>query len=117
MSSDNCEINSSDSVIPSVTHKLINYYVTCRYRLRTYPLKQSLLIVYVFIMELGKITINVGNHRNTAFHFVSTIIGRGRFGMDPLLLFVCLFLLLFGGFYHSFRTVCTVYVLFLTSVY
>ena len=45
---------SSDSVIPAVTHRFIKYYV--RYRMYTYPLKRSWLLVYVFITQLGKIT-------------------------------------------------------------
>ena len=33
-----------------------------------YTLKKSWLFVYVFVMQLDKITINVGNHHNIAFH-------------------------------------------------
>ena len=61
------ELNPSSSVIPDVIHKLINYYYV-RYKMYTHVLKKSWLFVYVFITQLGKITINVRNHQNIAFH-------------------------------------------------
>ena len=36
------ELNPSDSVIPALPHKFINYYV--RYRMCAYPLKESWLL-------------------------------------------------------------------------
>ena len=59
-----CELHLSDSVIPTVTYKLIHYYVRCR----MYEYLLSWLFVYVFVTQLGKITINDGNHQNIAFH-------------------------------------------------
>ena len=52
-------------MIPAVIHKFINDYV--RYRMYAYHLKNSWLFVYIFVMHLGKITINIGNHQNIAF--------------------------------------------------
>ena len=60
------KFNLSDSVIPAVTHKLINDYA--RYRMYAYPLKNSCFFVCVFVTQLGKIIINVANHQNRAFH-------------------------------------------------
>ena len=88
-------VNPSGSLIPTVKHKLINYV---RYRMYTYPLKRSRLFVYVFVMQLGKTTINVGNHQNIIFHsrgagrsseverslMVRWVIGSILHGVDPL---------------------------------
>ena len=49
-------------MIQAVTHKLVNYYV--RYRMYTDPLKSS----WLFVMLLGKIPTNAGNHKNMEFH-------------------------------------------------
>ena len=46
--------------------QLINYYI--RYRMYTHPFEKSWLFVYVFVMQLGKITINDGNQKNIACH-------------------------------------------------
>ena len=43
-------------MIGAVTHKLINYV---RYRLYTYHSKTNWLFVYVFVRQLGKITVKV----------------------------------------------------------
>ena len=57
-----------------VTQKRINYYV--RYRMYTYLLKNNGLFVYVFVTQLGKITINFGNYQNIAFHSKSLDMSR-----------------------------------------
>ena len=53
-------LNPSDSMIPAVIHTLINVGVI--YMMYTYPLEESWLFVYIFVMQLGKITKIVGKH-------------------------------------------------------
>ena len=52
-----CELNPPGSVIPAITHKLINCYVT--YSLYIYLSINHFWFVYVFSTQLGKISINV----------------------------------------------------------
>ena len=52
-----CELSLCDNLILAVTQQLINYYA--RYGMYTYPLISIWLFVYIFIMQLVKITLKL----------------------------------------------------------
>ena len=49
-------------MIPAVTHNLINYLQD------VYIPFEKELVVYVFVTQLSKLPINIGNHQNISFH-------------------------------------------------
>ena len=54
-------------MISAATHKPINHCKIQDVHIGL-PFEKNCLFVHVFVMQLGKITINVGKHQNIAFH-------------------------------------------------